>query len=166
MCLYTIFPFSQVESCLSAGFKGSLGLSVSSTVQSCSKVLDNHDSKTSDSSSFLSHHTKVVGGSGWPGKLSLNRNDSVGFHSWMRTLKNIPDIIYYSLRPLHLLIPNTVVQQGVKVGFGCWYISLKFISGPWSQFHSFFLSCPQIRAWLTPGTQVGEIIRYQTHTFF
>uniref|UniRef100_A0A673ZR95 Perforin-1-like n=1 Tax=Salmo trutta TaxID=8032 RepID=A0A673ZR95_SALTR len=105
---------NQVESCLSAGFKVSLGLSVSSTVQSCSKVLDNHDSKTSDSSSFLSHHTKVVGGSGWPGTLSLNRNDSVGFHSWMRTLKNIPDIIYYSLRPLHLLIPNTVVQQGVK----------------------------------------------------
>ncbi|XP_045566388.1 perforin-1 isoform X1 [Salmo salar] len=105
---------NQVESCLSAGFKVSLGLSVSSTVQSCSKVLDNHDSKTSDSSSFLSHHTKVVGGSGWLGELSLNRNDSVGFHSWMRTLKNIPDIIYYYLSPLHLLIPNTVVQQGVK----------------------------------------------------
>uniref|UniRef100_A0A673VVA4 MACPF domain-containing protein n=1 Tax=Salmo trutta TaxID=8032 RepID=A0A673VVA4_SALTR len=67
---------------------------------------------TSDSSSFLSHHTKVVGGSGWPGELSLKRNESVGFHSWMRTLKNFPDVIYYSLTPLHLLIPNTAVQQG------------------------------------------------------
>ncbi|XP_042174010.1 perforin-1-like [Oncorhynchus tshawytscha] len=105
---------NQVESCLSAGFKGSLGKSVSSSVERCSKVLDNHDSKTSYSSSFLSHHTKVVGGSSWPGELSLNRNDSVGFHTWMRTLKNLPDVIYYSLMPLHLLIPNTAVQQGVK----------------------------------------------------
>ncbi|XP_038819320.1 perforin-1-like [Salvelinus namaycush] len=105
---------NQVESCLSRGFQINVGMSVSSTVQSCSKVLDNRDSKTSYSSSFLSHHTKVVGGSGWPGELSLNRNDSVGFHSWMRTLKNFPDVIYYSLTPLHLLIPNTAVQQGVK----------------------------------------------------
>uniref|UniRef100_A0A673ZR65 Uncharacterized protein n=1 Tax=Salmo trutta TaxID=8032 RepID=A0A673ZR65_SALTR len=105
---------NQVESYLSAGFKVSLDISVSSSVQGCSNVLDNRDSKTSYSSSFLSHHTKVVGGSGWPGELSLNRNDSVRFHSWMRTLKNIPDIIYYSLRPLHLLIPNTVVQKGGK----------------------------------------------------
>uniref|UniRef100_A0A8C7J7V8 Perforin-1-like n=1 Tax=Oncorhynchus kisutch TaxID=8019 RepID=A0A8C7J7V8_ONCKI len=105
---------NQVESCLSAGFKGSLGKSVSFSVERCSKVLDNHDSKTSYSSSILSHLTKVVGGSSWPGELSLNRNDSVGFHTWMRTLKNLPDVIYYSLMPLHLLIPNTAVQQGVK----------------------------------------------------
>uniref|UniRef100_A0A4W5KMX0 Uncharacterized protein n=1 Tax=Hucho hucho TaxID=62062 RepID=A0A4W5KMX0_9TELE len=105
---------NQVESCLSMGFQVNIGMSVSSSNERCSKVLDNHDSKTSYSSSFLSHHTKVVGGTGWPGKLSLNHNDSVGFHSWMRTLKNIPDVIYYSLRPLHLLIPNTAVQKGVK----------------------------------------------------
>ncbi|XP_038823848.1 perforin-1-like [Salvelinus namaycush] len=105
---------NQVESCLSRGFQVNVGMSVSSSDERCSKVLDNHDSKTSYSSSFLSHHTKVVGGSGWPGELSLNRNDSVVFRSWMRTLKNIPDVIYYSLTPLHLLIPNTAVQQGVK----------------------------------------------------
>uniref|UniRef100_A0A8C7MW24 Perforin-1-like n=2 Tax=Oncorhynchus kisutch TaxID=8019 RepID=A0A8C7MW24_ONCKI len=105
---------NQVESCLSRGFKVNAGISVSSSDERCSKVLDNHDSKTSYSSSFLSHHTKVVGGSGWPGELSLNRNDSVGFRSWMRTLKNFPDVIYYSLTPLHLLIPNTAVQQIVK----------------------------------------------------
>ncbi|XP_071246230.1 perforin-1-like [Salvelinus alpinus] len=105
---------NQVESCLSRGFQVNIGMSVSSSDERCSKVLDNRDSQTSFSSSFLSHHTKVVGGSGWPGELSLNRNDSVGFHSWMRTLKNFPDVIYYSLTPLHLLIPNTAVQQGVK----------------------------------------------------
>ncbi|KAK6301045.1 hypothetical protein J4Q44_G00291430 [Coregonus suidteri] len=104
----------QVESCLSTGFKGSLGYSVFPSGESCSKVLDNRDSKTSYSSSFLSHHTKVVGGSDWPGELSLNRNDSVGYHSWMRTLKNFPDVIYYSLMPLHLLIPDTAVQEGLK----------------------------------------------------
>ncbi|XP_071202900.1 perforin-1-like [Salvelinus alpinus] len=105
---------NQVESCLSRGFQVNVGMSVSSSDERCSKVLDNRDSKTSYSSSFLSHHTKVVGGTGWPGELSLNRNDSVGFRSWMRTLKNFPDVIYYSLTPLHLLIPNTAVQQGVK----------------------------------------------------
>ncbi|XP_071202878.1 perforin-1-like [Salvelinus alpinus] len=105
---------NQVESCLSRGFQVNIGISVSSSDERCSKVLDNRDSKTSYSSSFLSHHTRVVGGSGWPGELSLNRNDSVGFRSWMRTLKNFPDVIYYFLTPLHLLIPNTAVQQGVK----------------------------------------------------
>ncbi|KAM9491859.1 perforin-1-like [Salvelinus alpinus] len=105
---------NQVESCLSRGFQVNVGMSVSSSDERCSKVLDNRDSKTSYSSGFLSHHTKVMGGSGWPGELSLNRNDSVGFRSWMRTLKNFPDVIYYSLMPLHLLIPNTAVQQGVK----------------------------------------------------
>ncbi|XP_038819270.1 perforin-1-like [Salvelinus namaycush] len=82
---------NQVESCLSTGLDVGLGRSkVSPSVQSCSKVLDNRDSKTSDSSSFLSHHTKVVGGSGWLGELSLNRNDSVGFRSWMSTLTPSP----------------------------------------------------------------------------
>ncbi|XP_038819252.1 perforin-1-like [Salvelinus namaycush] len=106
---------NQVESCLSTGLDVGLGRSkVSPSVQSCSKVLDNRDSKTSDSSSFLSHHTKVVGGSGWLGELSLNRNDSVGFRSWMSTLKDRPDAISYSLRPLHLLIRDKRVRERVK----------------------------------------------------
>uniref|UniRef100_A0AAZ3SGW3 Perforin-1-like n=1 Tax=Oncorhynchus tshawytscha TaxID=74940 RepID=A0AAZ3SGW3_ONCTS len=65
------------------------------------------------------HQSRILldhgGGRLWlAGELSLNRNDSVGFRRWMRTLKNFPDVIYYSLTPLHLLIPNTAVQQGMK----------------------------------------------------
>ncbi|CAB1344177.1 unnamed protein product, partial [Coregonus sp. 'balchen'] len=113
--LYLWLFYISVEDCLSTGLGVGLGRTkVSSSDERCSKVLDNRDSKTSYSSGFLSHHTKVVGGSGRPGELSLNRNDSVGFHSWMSTLKDYPDAISYSLRPLYLLIPDKRVRERVK----------------------------------------------------
>uniref|UniRef100_A0A3P8X4J9 MACPF domain-containing protein n=1 Tax=Cynoglossus semilaevis TaxID=244447 RepID=A0A3P8X4J9_CYNSE len=75
----------------------------SSETHTCSKILENMDTAASYSAGLHQHVTEVTGGNGWLGEFSLSGIDASGYETWLRSLKDHPDVIHYSLRPLYEL---------------------------------------------------------------
>ncbi|MEQ2201752.1 hypothetical protein XENOCAPTIV_017468 [Xenoophorus captivus] len=105
-----------VHSCLSKGVAVGLGkIKLSSVSTSCSKVLQNYNSFTGYASGLHQHYTEVSGGNGWSGEFAISQNDSTGFSTWLKSLKDHPDVVSYSLRPLYELMPSNSQKSGMKV---------------------------------------------------
>ncbi|XP_061589152.1 perforin-1-like [Cololabis saira] len=116
-CLSSLNGLSsnQVHSCLSTGFSVGLGkVGISTVQQSCHKVLQNQDVSTKYIYGLSQHYTEISGGNGWLGDFSMTRNDSLGYINWLGTLKDHPDIVSYSLRPLYELMPSDTQKAGMK----------------------------------------------------
>ncbi|XP_074487541.1 perforin-1-like [Sebastes fasciatus] len=116
-CLSSLNGFSaqQVHSCLTLGFSFGLGkLTSSNKLRSCKKVLQNRDFSTSSRSSLYDHYTEVIGGRGWVGEFSFTRQDFKGYRRWLSTLKDHPDIVQYSLRPMYELVSCEAQKIAMK----------------------------------------------------
>ncbi|XP_067442094.1 perforin-1-like [Thunnus thynnus] len=114
-CLSSLNGLSSddVHSCLSLGLSVGLGKLKLSSNQ-CSSILQNKDFSNSFRSGLHQHYTEVVGGSLWSGEFSLTHKDSLGYENWLKTLKDHPDIVWYSLRPMYELVPNESQKAGMK----------------------------------------------------
>ncbi|XP_017285376.1 perforin-1-like [Kryptolebias marmoratus] len=117
-CLSTLNGFSSsgVHSCLSMGVAVGLGkMKLSSVQKSCNNILENRVVSTGYSSGFHQHYTEVSGGNRWSGEFSITRNDSLGYMTWLNSLKDRPDIVSYSLWPIYQLMPSETQKAGMKV---------------------------------------------------
>ncbi|KAL2103499.1 hypothetical protein ACEWY4_000367 [Coilia grayii] len=63
---------------------------------------------------FLNTFTEVLGGNGWPGLFSMTRNDSAGYRRWLASIRESPEIVSYSLLPVHELVSDTTVQRHLQ----------------------------------------------------
>ncbi|GAA6221629.1 perforin-1-like [Lates japonicus] len=116
-CLSTLngLTSSQVHNCLSQGISVGLGVIEGPLdLRSCNAVLQNHAASALYSSALHQHYTEVVGGNGWRGEFALTHNNSQGYQNWLTTLKDHPDVVQYSLRPLYELLPNSRQRSGMK----------------------------------------------------
>ncbi|XP_062377875.1 perforin-1-like [Sardina pilchardus] len=106
---------SQAKDCINTGLSIGLGfVAPSFTTSKCNSLLQNQDHQVESRLSYLNHVTEVLGGDRWFGEVSLFKNDSAEFRSWLQSLKKIPDIVAYSLIPLHELVANPTVRSNVK----------------------------------------------------
>ncbi|XP_067441296.1 perforin-1-like isoform X2 [Thunnus thynnus] len=115
-CLSTLNELSsnEVHSCLSQGFSVGLGKTSASAISRiCSKVLRNQDFVAS-SYELYQDYTEVLGGTQWSGVFSLIRDDSLGYLNWINSLKDRPDIVGYSLRPMYELMLNEPQKAQMK----------------------------------------------------
>lgn len=116
-CLASVNSHSatEVKDCLKTGLSVGLGfIEPSATTSQCRSLLENKDTQTGSELSYLNHVTEVLGGHKWRGEVSLFKNDSVPYRRWLSSLKDFPDIVSYSLFPLHELVPDPVVGGNVK----------------------------------------------------
>ncbi|KAJ8395582.1 hypothetical protein AAFF_G00030630 [Aldrovandia affinis] len=116
-CLASVNSHSatKVKDCVNTGLSVGLGfVEPSATTNQCKSLLENHDSQTGSQLSYLNHITEVLGGQKWLGEVSLFKNDSLAFRSWLTSLKDAPDVMSYSLYSLHELVPDAIVGQNVK----------------------------------------------------
>ncbi|KAK7929277.1 hypothetical protein WMY93_005672 [Mugilogobius chulae] len=116
-CLSSIngISSSEAHSCLSLGINLGLGKSkVTANNKKCTDLLQNKDVATSFSTGMYLHQTQVVGGQGWSGHFSLLFNDSQGYNNWLQSLKDLPDIVQYSLRLMSDLVPSPQKRPHVQ----------------------------------------------------
>uniref|UniRef100_A0A3P8Z7S7 Perforin 1.2 n=1 Tax=Esox lucius TaxID=8010 RepID=A0A3P8Z7S7_ESOLU len=111
---------NEVMDCLEAEASGATHtgtVKVNAETKFCKKELKSRDTKDSFSSMFNDRFTEVVGGQtdGATDLLfSRTGGTSKGFTDWAKTLKTVPDIISYSLHPLHLLVKHASKRAGLK----------------------------------------------------
>uniref|UniRef100_A0A6Q2Z544 C2 domain-containing protein n=1 Tax=Esox lucius TaxID=8010 RepID=A0A6Q2Z544_ESOLU len=111
---------NEVKDCLEAeaSVATSTGTAeVKTETNFCKNDLKSRDTKDSFSSMFNDRFTEVVGGQtdGATDLLfSRTGGTSKGFTDWKSTLKTVPDIINYSLHPLHLLVKHASKRAGLK----------------------------------------------------
>ncbi|XP_071361761.1 perforin-1-like [Trachinotus anak] len=100
---------TEVRDCLSveasAGFAGTA--SINAMKKHCQQKRKKLGSGRGFSSMFSERNTEVIGGNinGADILFQGQSNPSV-YNNWLNSLKNIPDVVRYNLKPLHTILPS------------------------------------------------------------
>ncbi|XP_070684388.1 perforin-1-like [Pempheris klunzingeri] len=100
---------SEINDCLSVEASASFAstASIKAMYQHCQAEKKKLGSNQSFSSAFKERKTEVIGGNinGADILFEGQSNPSI-YTSWLDSLKNIPDVVQYNIKPLHTILPN------------------------------------------------------------
>ncbi|MCI4384743.1 hypothetical protein PGIGA_G00042100 [Pangasianodon gigas] len=99
----------EVKMCLDVEASVSMGIAANLQTEAhhCKQAKDKTLNKKSFSSSFSDRETNVIGGYTQNTDLLFSsNNDPKGFREWVSSLPTHPDVLSYSLEPLHQLLPE------------------------------------------------------------
>ncbi|XP_030597128.1 perforin-1-like [Archocentrus centrarchus] len=109
---------TEVGDCLSVEASASFASSASikAMYEHCQKKKNKLGSDQSFSSSFNERHTEAIGGDiNGADILFQGQSDPSVYKSWLSSLKTTPDVVQYSLKPLHTILPlNHPATAGLK----------------------------------------------------
>ncbi|XP_034275716.1 perforin-1-like [Pantherophis guttatus] len=112
----------EVKDCLtleaSANIGGGKG-SLSAAYNACEELKKKKNFKGSFHQTYNERHTEVIGGDQHTDLLFSNEQNPEGYKQWLESLKYIPALLSYSLKPIHTLLPKghpkrDSVQQAVS----------------------------------------------------
>ncbi|KAM9457183.1 perforin-1-like isoform 1-T2 [Clarias gariepinus] len=103
----------EVKTCLDVEASASVkSVSLRSEYHHCQQAKDKTLNKKSFSSSFSDRETNVIGGHTQNVDLLFSSNtDPKAYKDWVSSLPAHPDVISYSLKPLHELLPANDLKQ-------------------------------------------------------
>ncbi|KAG9355271.1 hypothetical protein JZ751_000110, partial [Albula glossodonta] len=109
---------TAVKDCLDVEASATFGYSASLRAEyhRCQALKRKLGTSSSFSSMFRERQNQMVGGKiNRPDLLFSGGSNRYAYHEWLKSLKTIPSVVSYSLRPLHWLIRhNNPVRAGLK----------------------------------------------------
>ncbi|XP_022595652.1 perforin-1-like isoform X1 [Seriola dumerili] len=109
---------TEMKDCLSVEASASFAdtASIKAMYEHCQKKKKTLNHGQSFSSSFNERNTEVIGGNidGADILFEGQSNPSV-YNNWLKSLRNIPDVVRYNLKPLHTILPSAhPARAGLK----------------------------------------------------
>ncbi|XP_063333402.1 perforin-1-like [Pelmatolapia mariae] len=109
---------TDVSDCLSVEASATFAnsASIKAEYEHCQRKKKKLGSNQSFSSLFNERHTEAIGGDIDGGDiLFVGQSDPSVYKSWLISLKTIPDVVQYNLKPLHTILPlNHPARAGLK----------------------------------------------------
>uniref|UniRef100_A0A668VFH0 Perforin 1.2 n=1 Tax=Oreochromis aureus TaxID=47969 RepID=A0A668VFH0_OREAU len=109
---------TDVSDCLSVEASATFANSarIKAEYEHCQRKKKKLGSNQSFSSSFNERHTEAIGGDIDGGDiLFVGQSDPSVYKNWLISLKTIPDVVQYNLKPLHTILPlNHRARAGLK----------------------------------------------------
>uniref|UniRef100_A0A3P8PMM3 Perforin 1.2 n=1 Tax=Astatotilapia calliptera TaxID=8154 RepID=A0A3P8PMM3_ASTCA len=109
---------TDVSDCLSVEASATFANSarIKAEYEHCQRKKNKLGSNQTFSSSFNERHTEAIGGDIDGGDiLFAGQSDPSAYKNWLISLKSIPDVVQYNLKPLHTILPlNHPARAGLK----------------------------------------------------
>ncbi|XP_069041155.1 perforin-1-like [Lepisosteus oculatus] len=109
---------TAVKDCLDVEASANIGMapSMKAEFQRCESLKRSMHSAQNFSSMFSDRHSEVTGGLFQQTDLLFSgASNSKIYNQWIQTLKTLPDVVSYSLKPLHELVPiKNPARQGLQ----------------------------------------------------
>ncbi|XP_015681063.1 perforin-1-like [Protobothrops mucrosquamatus] len=99
----------EVKDCLSLEASANIGGgkgSLSAAYKACEELKKKKSFKGSFHNTYNERHTEVVGGEQNTDLLFSNEQNPEGYKQWLESLRSMPELLSYSLKPLHSLLPK------------------------------------------------------------